>query len=149
LRERPFDPGATVIAVPPLLTGIPGPGRLECFKALLRRQMQAASGLRGSEAQRPGRTGATVLEAEAHQGRGLALAIDILPPDGRDLALRAPGLPLLPVHRELGEIVSPVGLGLPSLDGPRGAAQCDPVLVPAGDVATVDRFGNLLIRREA
>src|SRR5438552_15657522 len=111
LRERPFDPGATLIALPPLLTRRPSPGRLERFKALLRRQMQAAPGLRGPEAQRPGRTGTAVLEAEAHNGRGLALAIDILPPHRRDLALGTVRLSLLPIHRELGEIVSPVGMG--------------------------------------
>jgi hypothetical protein len=100
---------------------------------VLRREMQGAPRLLGPRAQRPSRTGAAILEAEADNGIRLALTIDILPPDGRDLALRAPGLPLLPVHRELGEIVSPVGLGLPPLDGSRGAAQGDPVLVPTGD----------------
>src|SRR5262245_10763361 len=95
--------------------------------------MQAAPRLLGSRAQRPGLTGATILEAEAHDGIQLALAINILPPDGRDLALRAPGLPLLPINRELGEIVGPVSMGLPPLDRPRGATQGDPVLFLAGD----------------
>src|SRR5262245_32177893 len=121
----PLSASASRIAAPVLL------GR--CARGPRRREMQGAPRLLGPRAQRPSGTGAASLEAEADSGLRLALTIDILPPDGRDLALRAPGLLLLPVHRELGEIVSPVGLGLPPLDGPRGAAQGDPVLVPAGD----------------
>ena len=77
---------------------------------------------------------------------GLALAINVLPPDGRDLALRTAGLPLLPIDRELGEIVGPVGLGLPALDRPRGAAERDAVVVPAGgeqgcaDIGAIDEM---------
>src|SRR5262245_50746946 len=95
--------------------------------------MQATPRLLRPRTQRPGRTGATVLEAEADDGIGLARAIDILPPDGRDLALRASSLLLRPIHRELGEIVGPVGMGLPPLDRPRGAAQGDTVLLLASD----------------
>src|SRR4029450_10795275 len=95
--------------------------------------MQAAPRLLGPRAQRPGMTGAAILKAEAADGIRLALAIDILPPAGRDLPLRAPCLPLLPVHRALGEIIGPVGMRLPPLDRPRGAAQGDTMLVPAGD----------------
>ena len=116
----------------PLLTGIPGSRRLQRFKALLRREMEAAPRLLGPRAQRPGLTGAAILEAEPDDGIRLALAINVLPPDGRDLALRTAGLPLLPIDRELGEIVGPVGLGLPALDRPRGAAERDAVVVLAG-----------------
>jgi hypothetical protein len=122
LRERPFDPRTALIALPPVLTRIPGPGRLKRFKAFLRREMQAAPRLLGPRAQRPGRTGTAILEAEADDGIRLARAIDLLPPDGRDLPLRTAGLPLLPIHCELGEIVGPVGMRLPPLDRPRGAA---------------------------
>src|SRR5262245_44457158 len=95
--------------------------------------MQAAPRFLSARAQRPGLTGAAVSDAAAQDGIRLALAIDMLPPDGRDLALRAPGLPLRPIHRERGEIVGPVGMGLPPLDRPRGASQGDPVLLLAGD----------------
>ena len=100
LRERPCAPGATLIALPPLLTGLPGPGRLECFPVLLRRQREAAPGLRGPEAQRPGGTGSTVLETEAAKGRRLALALARLPPPRRDRALGTVRLLLLPSYGE-------------------------------------------------
>ena len=76
---------------------------------------------------------AAILEAEAHDSIRLARAIHVLPPDSRDLALRTAGLPLLPIDRELGEIIGPIGMRLPPLARPRGAAQGDPVLIPAGD----------------
>ena len=60
-------------------------------------------------------------------------------------------LPLLPIDRELGEIVGPVGMGLPALDRPRGAAQRDPVLVPAGDEqgrADIGAIDEMLPRRQ-
>ena len=91
--------------------------------------------------------GAAILEAEPDdENTGPALAINVLPPDGRDLALRTAGLPLLPIDRELGEIVGPVGLGLPALDRPRGAAERDAVVVPAGgeqgcaDISAIDEM---------
>ena len=151
MRERPFDPGATLIALPSLLTRIPSPGRLDRFKALLRRQMQAAPGLRGPEAQRPGGTGTAVLEAEAHNGRGLALAIAILPPHGRDLALGAVRLPLLPIHRELVQSVGPLSMSLPPLARPCGAAPRAAVVVAAGDEhvrAHIGGINEMFLRRE-
>jgi hypothetical protein len=131
LRQGAFDSRTTLVALTPLLTGIPGSGLLERFKMLLRREMEAAPGVRGPGAEGPRVTGPAVLEAEADQGIRLALPIDILPPHGRDLALGTARLPLLPVHRKLGEIVGPVGMGLPPLARPRGAAQRDTVIVPA------------------
>jgi hypothetical protein len=95
--------------------------------------MQAAPRLLRPRAPRPGRTGAAILEAEAHDGIRLALALNVLPPDSRDLALRTAGLPRRPIDRELGESIGPIGLRLPPLDRPRGAAQGEPVRIPAGD----------------
>jgi hypothetical protein len=133
LRQGAFDARTALVALPPLLTGVPGTGLLQRFKVLLRREMEAAPRLRSPGAERPRVAGPAVLEAEAHERIRFALPIDILPPDGRDLTLRAPGLLLLPIDRELGEIVGPLGMGLPPLDRPRGAAQGDPVLLLAGD----------------
>ena len=98
----------------------------------LRREMQAASRVRRPGAERPRGTGPAVLEAEAHERIRFALPIAILAPHGRDLALGAPGLALLPIDRELGEIVGPVGLGLPALDRPCRAAERDAVVISAG-----------------
>src|SRR4029434_3757647 len=95
--------------------------------------METAPGVRGPGAEGPGVTGTAVLKAEAHERIRFALTIDILPPHGRDLALGTARLPLLPIDRELGEIVGPVSMGLPALDRPRGAAQGDPVRLLAGD----------------
>src|SRR5215475_5996942 len=101
------------------------------FKVLLRREMETAPGVCGPGAARPGLTGPAVLKAEAHERIRLALPIDILPPDSRNLALGTTRLLLLPIDRELGEIVGPFGMGLPALDRPRGAAERDAVVVPA------------------
>ena len=131
MRQGPFDSRTTLVALPPLFTGLPGSRRLQRFKVLLRREMKTAPGVRGPGAEGPGVTGPAVLEAEADQGIRLALPIAILPPHGRDLALGTARLPLLPIDRELLESVRPVGMGLPALDRPRGAAPRDTVLVPA------------------
>src|SRR5262245_53111839 len=108
--------------------------------------METTPRVRSPGAEGPGVTGKAVLKAEAHERIRFALTIDILPPHGRALALGTARLPLLPVHRELGEIVGPVGLGLPALDRPRGAAERDAVVVPAGseqcraDRGTIDEM---------
>jgi hypothetical protein len=133
LRQGAFDARTALVALQPLLTGIPGTGLLQRFKVLPRREMETAPRLCSPGAERPRVARPAVLEAEAHERRRLALPIDILPPDGRDLALRAPGLLLLPIDRELGEIVGPFGMGLPPLDRPHGATQGDPVLLLAGN----------------
>src|SRR5262249_7718376 len=130
--RAPCDPRRAWVAVPPLRTGIPGSSRLQRFKMLLRREMETAPRVRGPGAEGPGGTGPAVLEAETDQGIRLALPIDILPPHGRDLTLRAPCLLLLPIARALLEVVPPVSMGLPALNRPRGAAERDAVVVPAG-----------------
>ena len=142
--RSPRDIGS-VAAPPP--TGIPGSRRLQRFQsAPATGDGKAAPRLLGPRAQQPGLTGAAILEAEPDDGMRLALAINVLPPDGRDLALRTAGLPLLPIDHELGEIVGPVGLGLPALDRPRGAAERDAVVVPAGgeqgcaDIGAIDEM---------
>src|SRR6476619_3027707 len=94
--------------------------------------METTPSVRGPGAEGPGVTGTAVLKAEAHERIRFALTIDILPPHGRDLALGTARLPLLPIDRELGEIVGPVSMGLPALDRPRGAAERDAVVVLAG-----------------
>jgi hypothetical protein len=91
----------------------------------LRREMQAAPRVRRPGAEGPRRAEPAVLEAEAYERIRFALPIDVFPPHGRDLALRTARLPLLPIDRELGEIVRPVGMGLPPLDRPRGATERD------------------------
>src|SRR5216683_2436862 len=146
LRQGPFDPRTALVALLPLLTGIPGSSRLQRFKMLLRREMKTAPSVLGPGAEGPGLAGTAVLEAKADQGIGLALPIDVLPPHGRDVALRTVGLPLLPIDRELREIVGPVGMSLPALDRPRGAAERDAVVVPAGgeqgraDIGAIDEM---------
>src|SRR6476619_7388996 len=108
--------------------------------------METTPSVRGPGAEGPGVTGTAVLKAEAHERIRFALTIDILPPHGRDLALGTTRLLLLPIDRELGEIVGPVGMGLPALDRPRGAAERDAVVVPAGgeqgraDIGTIDEM---------
>ena len=87
LRQRPFDPRATLIALPPVLTRIPGPGRLQRFKVLLRREMETAPSLCSPGAERPRVARPAVLEAEAHERIRFALPIDILPPDGCDRSI--------------------------------------------------------------
>ena len=82
MRERPFDSCTTSVVLPPLLTGIPSSRRLQRFEALLRREMEAAPGVRGPGAEGPGGTGPAVLAAEADQGIRLALPSDILAPHG-------------------------------------------------------------------
>lgn len=82
LRERPCDPRATLSALPPVRTGIPGLGCLERFKVLLRRKMEAAPCVLGMGVEGLGTTGAAVLETAAHDRIRLAPSIDILPPHG-------------------------------------------------------------------
>src|SRR4029453_19533251 len=94
--------------------------------------METTPGVRGPGAEGPGVTGPAVLKAEAHERIWFAPPIAILPPHGRALALGTACLPLLPIDRELGEIVSPVGMGLPALDRPRGPGGGEPVAPPAG-----------------
>src|ERR687885_225152 len=77
LRERPFDPCAPGIALPSLLTGIPGASRLERFPVRPRREQQATPSVRGTETERSCEAGAAVLEAKADDRIRLALPIDI------------------------------------------------------------------------
>src|SRR4029450_11605993 len=108
--------------------------------------METTPGVRGPGAEGPGVTGPAVLKAEAHERIWFALPIAILPPHGRALALGTACLPLLPIDRELGAIVRPVGMGLPAWDRPRGAAERDAVVVPAGgeqgraDIGAIDEM---------
>src|SRR4029453_1164063 len=133
LGERPFDAGPPLIPLLALFAGRPDLRRGQRLVLVLGRQPQPPACVLGTGTAGPYGTRPTRVFVKFHNDGATALPTPMLPPRGRQVALGAAYLLLVPGHRELLQGVSAFDLRLPPLAGACGAPQDDALCVAAVD----------------
>src|SRR5215471_1964070 len=115
LREGPFHARPLLITLLSLLTGIPGPCRVEGVILGAGLELQRARLLLGPCAEGAGCTWPTIVRIEADVNIRTTGRCMTLQPAHRGLALRTVHLLVLPIHGEVFNPVAAFDLGLPAL----------------------------------
>src|SRR5918911_2508971 len=115
LREGPFAPGSSLVALFAFLAAIARLGRAQRLVLSSGRQPHAPALLLRPRADRPSRTGLTVFEGKLHEDGTAACPGALIPPRYRPFALRTADPLLRPIYFKLLDGVAPIDLRLPPL----------------------------------